>query len=194
MTWWKKLLGKTDDNGSNINHENESVPDSPQLEKTQISPEREAEKNVEIADYREPIGKPKNIPEVGSVQWRSQPLFISSTFVDMMAERDYLRDFVFPDIAERLRARQYHLEPVDLRWGVETVSTKEHEHKELLVLKVCLDEIERCKPFMIALLGDRYGWIPPEERMQAAVDEKGFNTVISNKSVTAVGYDLIFNI
>ncbi len=28
--------------------------------------------------------------------WKAQPIFISSTFTDMMAERDVLRDFVFP--------------------------------------------------------------------------------------------------
>lgn len=118
--------------------------------------------------------------------WYSQSIFISSTFSDMMAERDHLRDFVFPELAERLRARRYHLEPVDLRWGVETVSLSEQQSKEMLVLKVCLDEIERCKPFFIGLLGDRYGWVPPENRMQAAINEKGFNTDVSGKSVTAL--------
>jgi len=117
--------------------------------------------------------------------WYSQPIFISSTFTDMMAERDHLRDIVFPELAERLRERRHHLEPVDLRWGVETVSAQQAE-KELLVLKVCLDEIERCKPLLIAILGDRYGWIPLEKRMQAAIDEKGFVTGVQGKSVTAL--------
>ncbi|MBN2366183.1 MAG: DUF4062 domain-containing protein [Calditrichaeota bacterium] len=118
--------------------------------------------------------------------WRTQPIFISSTFTDMMAERDYLRDVVFPELAERLRKRQVHLEAVDLRWGVETVTLARQEEKELEVLKVCLNEIERCRPFLIALLGDRYGWIPPERRMQSAVDEKGFSTEVKGKSVTAL--------
>jgi len=117
--------------------------------------------------------------------WYAQPLFISSTFTDMMAERDHLRDVVFLKLAERLLERRHHLEPVDLRWGIETVSTQQAE-KELLVLKVCLDEIERCKPFFIAILGDRYGWIPPEKRMQATIDEKGFITDVQGKSVTAL--------
>lgn len=37
-------------------------------------------------------------------------------------------------------------------------------------LKVCLDEIESSKPFLVALLGDRYGWVPPAERITAARD------------------------
>ncbi|HCU37062.1 MAG TPA: hypothetical protein DGT21_16955, partial [Armatimonadetes bacterium] len=58
--------------------------------------------------------------------------------------------------------------------------------KELVVLKVCLDEIERSRPFLIGLIGDRYGWVPDPERMQSAVDEKGFETDVQEKSVTAL--------
>ena len=92
--------------------------------------------------------------------WKSRPVFISSTFRDMNAERDYLRDWVFPKLEERLRERFHHLEPIDLRWGVETKSVEEQHAKELLVLKVCLDEIKRSRPFLIVLVGDRYGWPP----------------------------------
>ncbi|MBK9681539.1 MAG: DUF4062 domain-containing protein [Saprospiraceae bacterium] len=63
------------------------------------------------------------------ISWKAQPLFISSTFTDMMAERDALRDFVFPELAERLRARHIHLEPIDLRWGVETSNKKNRKKK-----------------------------------------------------------------
>ena len=118
--------------------------------------------------------------------WYSRPLFISSTFKDMQAERDYLRDMVFPELESRLRERFGHLEPIDLRWGIETVTTEEQEQKELLVLKVCLGEIERSRPFLIVLLGDRCGWIPPQKRMQSAIDEKAYNTDIIGKSVTAL--------
>src|ERR671939_425863 len=97
--------------------------------------------------------------------WRARPLFISSTFTDMHAERDYLQQYVFPELAERLRAHRHHLEVVDLRWGVETASQPQRRAKELLVLKVCFAEIDRSRPFLIGLLGDRYGWIPPAERV-----------------------------
>ena len=102
--------------------------------------------------------------------WRTRPVFITSTFVDMQAERDILRDKVFPALAERLRERFHHLEPIDLRWGVDNVSLEEAQEKDLLVLKVCLGEIQRSRPFLIGLIGDRYGWVPPAERMQTAID------------------------
>ncbi len=120
------------------------------------------------------------------VVWRSRPVFVSSTFRDMHAERDHLRHIVFPALEERMEERFHHLEPIDLRWGVETISTPEQEAKELLVLKVCLAEIERSRPFLVGLLGDRYGWTPPGGRIQAAVDEAGFNTDLAGKSVTAL--------
>lgn len=36
----------------------------------------------------------------------------------MHAKRDYLVKVVFPKLRERLDAYQYHLEDIDLRWGV----------------------------------------------------------------------------
>jgi hypothetical protein len=104
----------------------------------------------------------------------------------MNAERGWLLDHVIPELEERLRARRHHMEVIDLRWGVETNEAGEQEQKELLVLKVCLAEIERSRPFLVALLGDRYGWVPPEERMQAAASEAGFQGDLTNKSVTAL--------
>ena len=127
---------------------------------------------------------------VGSIAttatWRSRPVFISSTFRDMHAERDYLRYKVFPELDERLRQRRHYLEPIDLRLGVETASLANEQTRELQVLKVCLNEIERSRPFLIVLLGDRYGWVPPEERIAAAAQEAGFSTETKGKSVTAL--------
>lgn len=116
--------------------------------------------------------------------WKARPVFLTSTFRDMHAERDHLRDFVFPAIDERLRERREYLEPIDLRQGVETLGEEEAQQRELLVLKVCLEEVSRSRPFLIGLLGDRYGWIPPQARMQAAAAEAGFEGDISGRSVT----------
>lgn len=118
--------------------------------------------------------------------WRSRPVFITSTFADMQAERDWLRSQVLPELEERLRQRRHHLEPIDLRWGVETVSVDQSHAKELLVLKVCLGEINRSRPFLVGLIGDRYGWVPPPERMAAATQEAGYQADVSGKSVTAL--------
>jgi tetratricopeptide (TPR) repeat protein len=119
-------------------------------------------------------------------QWHSRPIFVSSTFRDMHAERDHLARWVFPELQEEMRQRRHDLVPIDLRWGVETLSLDEQRAKELLVLKVCLDEIDRSRPFFICILGDRYGWIPAEERMRAATREAGFETDVTGKSVTAL--------
>ena len=78
--------------------------------------------------------------------WRPRPIFITITFRDMHAERDYLRTRIFPELEERLRRRRHHLEPIDLRWGVETGTADNEQAKELLVLKVCLAEVERSRP------------------------------------------------
>jgi tetratricopeptide (TPR) repeat protein len=104
----------------------------------------------------------------------------------MHAEREHLKDFVFPALAERLRERYHHLEAIDLRWGVETTSMEEEGKRETLVLTVCLGEIARSRPFLIGLLGDRYGWIPPEARARAAASEAGLETDVAGKSITAL--------
>ena len=118
--------------------------------------------------------------------WQLRPVFISSTFADMQAERDYLRTRVFPELEERLRGRRHSLEWVDLRVGVAMASERDEHVRELHVLKVCLDEVRRCRPFLIVLLGDRYGWVPPAERIQAAAEEarEGFAADVAGCSVT----------
>ena len=118
--------------------------------------------------------------------WTARPVFISSTFADMQAERTYLATHVFPRLEELLRSRRHQFEPIDLRLEVDIVSLPDEHARELQVLKVCLEEIERSRPFLIVLLGDRYGWVPAPERMQAAAQERGFNTELQGKSNTAL--------
>ena len=87
--------------------------------------------------------------------WKTIRIFISSTFRDMHAERDHLVKVVFPELRERCAKRQMHLIDIDLRWGI-----TEEEAEQGKVLEICLDEIERSRPFFIGLLGERYGFIP----------------------------------
>ena len=123
---------------------------------------------------------------VHSSAWRARPVFISSTFKDMQAERDWLRHHVFDRLEEELNKRRHHLEPIDLRLGVKTAGADTEEARELLVLKVCLDEVERSRPFLLVLLGDRYGWVPSVERIKTAAEEQGLRTNSTGKSVTAL--------
>src|SRR5262245_57550048 len=84
--------------------------------------------------------------------WQTVRVFISSTFRDMQAERDHLVRFVFPRLRETLALRRVHLVDVDLRWGVTADQS---------ALELCLDEIDRCRPRFVCMLGGRYGWVPP---------------------------------
>ncbi len=90
-----------------------------------------------------------------SQQDRVIRVFISSTFRDMHAERDYLVKFVFPQLRRLCEARGVTWGEVDLRWGV-----TDEEAAEGKVLPICLEEINRCRPYFIGLLGERYGSVP----------------------------------
>ncbi|HLE52570.1 MAG TPA: tetratricopeptide repeat protein [Anaerolineales bacterium] len=84
-------------------------------------------------------------------------VFISSTFRDMQAERDELAKFIFPQLRKLCERRGATWGEVDLRWGI-----TDEQKSEGKVLPICLDEIQRCRPYFIGLLGERYGWIPDE--------------------------------
>ena len=84
-------------------------------------------------------------------------VFLSSTFRDMQAERDYLVKFVFPEIRAACRSRHVQFTDIDLRWGL----TRE-EAEQGKVVAICLDEIEKCRPYFIGFIGERYGWSPTD--------------------------------
>lgn len=91
---------------------------------------------------------------------RQVRLFISSTFRDMNAERDYLNNFVFPQVKDYCRKRYIEFIPVDLRWGI-----TEEESRNGLVLASCIQEVDNSRPFFIGILGARYGWMPTIEEL-----------------------------
>lgn len=123
-------------------------------------------------------------PNLHTTPWRTFSIFISSTFADMQAERDLLKNVVIPRVEEELQKKRIRLEMVDLRWGVDTTSIEKEDEREANILKVCLDEIRRCRPFFIGLLGDRYGWVPPVKRMKAALVGEDHIKPEEGKSVT----------
>ena len=93
-------------------------------------------------------------------------VFISSTFQDMQAERDYLINKVFPKLRLEAQKRNVSLVPVDLRWGI----TREEEGQSGKVVYTCLNEIEKSHPFFIGILGNRYGWKPTENDLMVDND------------------------
>ena len=94
-------------------------------------------------------------------------VFLSSTFRDFMQERDLLVKQVFPALRRRAQERSVEIVDVDLRWGI-----TEDESQQGKVIGICLAEIERCRPYFIGMLGERYGWIPPEDKYPALVLEQ----------------------
>ena len=75
----------------------------------------------------------------------------------MQAERDELVKFIFPQLRKLCEQRGVGWGEVDLRWGI-----TDEQKSEGKVLPICLDEIQRCRPYFIGVLGERYGWVPDE--------------------------------
>jgi WD40 repeat protein len=95
------------------------------------------------------------------VKWEKVYIFISSTFNDMHAERDFLVKKVFPQLAEWCERRKLRMVDIDLRWGV----TEEDATRNRNVVEVCLNRIDECRPFFLCFLGQRYGWVPRKENI-----------------------------
>ncbi len=109
--------------------------------------------------------------------------FISSTFSDMQAERDILHQRVFPRIRKQLEQYGEDIEGLDLRWGVDTSNMSEEESGKHVV-KMCIDTIDRCKPYMIILIGERYGWVPDQKVVDEIQDERLSELYRENLSIT----------
>jgi len=97
----------------------------------------------------------KNLHNPSQSKERQIRVFISSTFRDMQEERNILIKKIFPQLRKLCEERAVTWTEVDLRWGITT-----EEASEGKVLPLCLAEIQRCRPYFIGLLGERYGWVP----------------------------------
>ena len=94
-----------------------------------------------------------------NLSWENVYIFISSTFNDMHAERDYLVKRVFPELSQWCEDRRLRLMDIDLRWGVTEKDSQENKR----VVDVCLSGIDRCRPLFLCFLGQRRGWVPSRE-------------------------------
>ncbi len=87
---------------------------------------------------------------------RHLKIFISSTFQDMQEERKVLLKEVFLELKKIARERDVEITEIDLRWGITQKAADSGK-----TVKICLDEIERCKDspiFFLGMIGNRYGW------------------------------------
>ncbi len=114
-------------------------------------------------------------------------VFVSSTFKDMQYERDLLQTYAIPVLDRSLREYGENVYFGDLRWGVNTTDLDSDEGSKK-VLQVCLDQIDNCKPYMIVLIGERYGWIPAQSLIDEACVLKGIDK-IRDISVTELEID-----
>lgn len=94
-------------------------------------------------------------------------VFVSSTFSDLIAERNALQEHVFPEVRSWCEARGARFQPIDLRWGVHQQASLNQQ-----TMTICMQELTRCqtispRPNFIVLLGDRYGWRPLPPSIQA---------------------------
>jgi len=116
-------------------------------------------------------------------QWETVRIFISSTFEDMHAERDYLVKQVFPELREWCEQRKLHLIDIDLRWGV-----REEDTQNRNVVEVCLNRLDEARPFFLCFMGQRRGWVPQEQDVsENTLKEDAFpdlRAAIGSNSVT----------
>ena len=101
----------------------------------------------------------------------------------MQAERDILHQRIFPKLRKRLAAYGEDVQELDLRWGVDTSRMTEEESGKFVV-EACIDSIDRCKPYMIVLLGNRYGWIPARDVVRDTGDDRIMTWCEEESSIT----------
>jgi tetratricopeptide (TPR) repeat protein len=79
----------------------------------------------------------------------------------MQAERNELTTHAFQRLRNLCEQRGIVWSEIDLRWGI-----TDEQRIRGDVLPICLAEIDRCRPYFLAMLGERYGWecanLPPE--------------------------------
>lgn len=114
-------------------------------------------------------------------------VFVSSTFRDMQVERDMIQEIVVPEL--QMMAKKYgeNVNMIDLRWGVDT-STLESDEGAEKIMSVCMDEIERSQPYMLIMIGERYGTILNPAIIHGVINRRNdaYDMKDYEKSVTAI--------
>jgi tetratricopeptide (TPR) repeat protein len=94
-------------------------------------------------------------------------VFISSTFRDLQEEREHLIKKIFPEIRALCRERGIVFTEVDLRWGLTDEQLALGQ-----VIRACLEEVEKCRPYFIGITGDRYGFVPSYLDIQSEAERE----------------------
>lgn len=93
------------------------------------------------------------------MDWKTLSIYISTSYPDMFAEREYLLREVKPELEEWCRERNLELNWVDLRFGI----SPEDAERNVRALRVCLENIDACRPFFVGFFGQHRGWVPTAE-------------------------------
>ena len=122
-----------------------------------------------------------------NIEMTDRRIFISSTFNDMHAERDYLVKNVFPQLGEWCERQHIMLSDIDLRWGV----TADDKRTGNTIYK-CLNAVDSCRPFFLCILGQRRGWIPSIEEINEYTQKKypELPDMVREKSRSATEYEI----
>jgi hypothetical protein len=115
------------------------------------------------------------------MQWKTVRIFISSTFNDMHAERDFLVKYVFPELSAWCEERRIRLIDIDLRWGVSAADSMANN-----TVMACLNNIDESRPFFLCFLGQRQGWVPESGDISENTYENypGIEEYVGKSSVT----------
>ena len=85
-------------------------------------------------------GSMENLPPLSSKVVR---IFTSSTFTDMLMERNTLMEWVYPKIKEYCKEKHgLEFQVVDMRWGVRDEMTNEH-----MTTALCMNELRGCQKY-----------------------------------------------
>src|ERR1022692_3223877 len=79
-------------------------------------------------------------------------VFLCANQRDMQAEREYLHLRLFPQLVQWFANEGIAFEVFDMGWRTDEAGAEGFEK-----LKVALDLVERCRPYFICLMGQRYG-------------------------------------
>ena len=84
-------------------------------------------------------------------------VFISSTFREMIEERNNIQQIVWRKLRFWAKQLGIHIIPIDLRWGI--------SHDDIMDGKLalqCEEAIKDCSPYFVAILGNTYGTDNPK--------------------------------
>ena len=90
-------------------------------------------------------------------------VFVSSTFSDLVYERNAFQQHVWPVLEQLCLKHGFQFHAIDLRWGVSTAAGLDHR-----TMRICIEELRRSQeispePTFLILVGNRYGWRPLPE-------------------------------